>query len=88
MRESAIERHYKKLVEDAGGLFIKFNSTSHSGVPDRIVILPDSGSGDNIYFVEFKAPNQKPRPLQDYMIRKMRSLGCDVRVVDSKVKEL
>lgn len=84
MRESAIESHYKKLVEDAGGMFIKFTSPSHNGVPDRIVILP----GGTMYFVEFKAPNKKPRPLQRYVIDKIKKLGCEVKVVDRKVVSL
>lgn len=84
MRERDVEAHYKKLVEARGGLFIKFTSPSHSGVPDRIVILPDG----RIYFVEFKAPNKKPRPLQEHIINKIRELGCEVRVVDKKVDML
>lgn len=84
MRERDVEAHYKKLVEDTGGLFIKFTSPSHSGVPDRIVILPNG----RIYFVEFKAPNKKPRPLQLHIINKIRELGCEVRVIDRKVDKL
>lgn len=84
MRERDVEAHYKKLVEDIGGLFIKFTSPSHSGVPDRIVILPNG----RIYFVEFKAPNKKPRPLQLHIINKIRELGCEVRVIDRKVDKL
>lgn len=84
MREREIEEHYKKLVEEKGGLFIKFTSPSHNGVPDRIVIMPSN----RIYFVEFKAPNKKPRPLQQHTIDKLRSLGCKVKVIDSKVDSL
>lgn len=84
MREREVEAHYKKLIEDAGGLFIKFTSPSHSGVPDRIVILPNG----RIYFVEFKAPSKKPRPLQLHIINKIRELGCEVRVIDRKVDKL
>lgn len=84
MRESEIERHYKKLVEEAGGMFLKFLSPSHNGVPDRIAILP----GGKMYFVEFKAPNKKPRALQVHVIEKIRKLGCDVRVIDRKVASL
>lgn len=84
MREKEVEAHYKKLVEEKGGMFIKFTSPSHSGVPDRIVILPNGC----IYFVEFKAPNKKPRPLQVHIISKIRELGCEVKVVDRKVDSL
>lgn len=84
MKERDVEAHYKKLVEDAGGLFLKFTSPQCSGVPDRIVILPDN----HIYFVEFKAPNKKPRKLQEHIINKIRQLGADVRVIDRKVDRL
>lgn len=84
MREKEIEAHYKKLVEQAGGMFIKFISPSLNGVPDRIVLLPNG----KIYFVEFKAPNKKPRPLQVHIINKIRELGCEVKVIDRKVDKL
>lgn len=84
MRENEVERHYKKLVEDAGGMFMKLNSVTHSGVPDRIVLLPNG----IIYFVEFKAPGKKPRALQQHVINQMRKLGQDVRVIDRKVASL
>ena len=84
MREKDIEQHYKKLVEKEGGLFIKFTSPQNSGVPDRIVIMP----GGKIYFVEFKAPGKKPRPLQQYIIEHIRKLGCEVKIIDRKVDKV
>ena len=57
---------------------IKLNSTSTVGLPDRLVILKDK-----IIFVELKAPGKKPRAIQEVMIKRLKALGCDVRVVDS-----
>jgi hypothetical protein len=50
-----------------------------TGLPDRLIILP----GGVIYFVEFKAPGQTPRKIQQYVITKLRNLGATVYVIDS-----
>ena len=39
VRESDIEKYLKNLVEEKGGVCWKFTS-SVSGVPDRVVLLP------------------------------------------------
>ena len=78
VRESQIEKDYCDQVKKAKGLAIKLVSPSMSGLPDRLIIFKD-----NIYFVEFKAPGKKPRPLQQYIISKIINLGVRVYVVDS-----
>lgn len=52
----------------------------NAGVPDRIVILPFN----RVHFVELKAPDKKPTPLQLVQHRKLDTLGCRVWVIDSK----
>ena len=39
VRESDIEKYLKSLVEEKGGVCWKFTSST-SGVPDRVVLLP------------------------------------------------
>ena len=39
VRESDIEKYLKNLVEEKGGVCWKFTSST-SGVPDRLVLLP------------------------------------------------
>ncbi|MFD2446400.1 VRR-NUC domain-containing protein [Bacillus sp. CGMCC 1.16607] len=80
MQEKAIETYLRDQVKKAGGKAYKFESPGNDGVPDRLVILPKN----KIYFVELKAPGKKPRPLQVKQMRDLSSLGCDVRVIDSK----
>jgi hypothetical protein len=83
MRESTIEKAFKKRVEkDLGGLCEKFLSPGKNSVPDRIVTLP----GNRIFFAEIKAPGKKPSKKQerDHAIR--RALGCIVFVIDSMEK--
>jgi hypothetical protein len=76
VRESEIEKDYCNQVKKMKGLAIKL--TSMAGLPDRLIIIPN-----DIYFVEFQAPGEKPRPLQQFVINKLRSLGAKVYVIDS-----
>jgi len=78
MMEKEIERYLRQRVEKAGGLCLKFTSSS-AGVPDRVVIL-----GGETFFVELKAPGKKPRPLQARVIEGMVLKGARVEVIDSK----
>ena len=61
------------------GKAYKFVSPGNSGVPDRIIVLP----GGKIGFCELKRPGGKTSKLQDVQIKKLKSRGCFVRVVDS-----
>lgn len=78
-RERDIERKLKYQIEKEGGLCWKFLSTI-SGVPDRICLFP----GGVIVFVETKKRGEKPRPLQERVIGKIRKLGFRVEVIDSE----
>lgn len=80
MRERNIEVYLRDRIKSAGGLALKWVSPGNSGVPDRIVIMP----GGRIVFVELKAPGKKPTELQKYQQERLRALGCDVRVIDSR----
>ena len=82
MEENKIERYLKKQVELLGGLALKFVSPGVSGVPDRIVLLPQG----KIIFIELKAPGKKVRPIQEYRIKIIRALGFRVEIIDSTEK--
>jgi len=58
----------------------KWVSPGNNGVPDRIVIVP----GGRVVFVELKAPGKKPTQLQQFQQDRLRAMGCDVRVIDSR----
>jgi len=77
MRESDIERSLEDKVRKAGGLTYKFCSPNNPGVPDRIVI----SSAGKIIFVELKTEIGRLARIQDWQIRRMRELGCDVRIL-------
>ena len=78
MLEKNIENKLTTAVKKAGGIAPKFVSPSFAGMPDRLVLLPDGVCA----FVEVKAPNKKPRPLQKARHRLLKKLGFKVYVLD------
>ena len=78
--ERDIERYLVRRVKDLGGVAYKFTSPSRRGVPDRLCVFPDGIS----VFIECKAPSKKPTVLQTHEIERLRNLGQQVFVVDSK----
>ena len=77
MREREIEKHLIDEVKRRGGLCEKWISGT-AGWPDRLVLLPDGVCA----FVEVKAQNKKPRPLQKARHRLLKKLGVKVYVLD------
>ena len=78
MLEKKIENKLTLMVKKTGGIAVKFVSPSLTGIPDRLVLLPDGV----IAFVELKAPGKSPRPLQLSRHRLLRTLGFKVFVID------
>jgi len=79
-RERNIEAYLRDEMKKVGGWVPKWRSPGNNGVPDRIVFAP----GGRIVFVELKAPGEKPTPTQKVQHERLRALGCDVRVIDSR----
>ncbi len=83
MLEKTLERKLKKRVEALGCLCLKFESPGYSGVPDRIILLPEG----EVWFVEMKAPGKKERHRQEYVQKQFRNRGIRVfSSVDSEEK--
>ncbi|MFH6636528.1 VRR-NUC domain-containing protein [Streptococcus suis] len=78
MREKYVEQALVKSVKARGGICPKWVSPSFSGVPDRLVFLPNGKFG----LVEVKAPDQKPRMLQESRHKLFERLGFTVYVID------
>lgn len=78
MKEKYIEQQLAKEIKRCGGICPKFVSPGFDGMPDRLVLLPFG----RIAFVEVKAPNKKPRPLQEARHRLLKRLGFNVYVLD------
>lgn len=87
MRESTIERHLVKRVKELGGEVRKVQFIGRRGAPDRLVMLPDPGPGsgtfNNAWWVELKAPGVKPEPHQVREHARMQRMGQRVVVIDS-----
>lgn len=79
MRESRIEKVLKNKVQDMGGIALKFVSPGMTGVPDRIVLIPNG----KVVFVELKASGKTMRPLQLKRKSQLEYLGFKVYLIDS-----
>lgn len=80
VRERDIEAYLRDEIQKVGGRAYKFVSPGNNGVPDRMILLP----GGRIVFVETKAPGKTPTALQTAQITKIRALGFQVYIIDSK----
>ena len=78
MLESKVETYFKRTIKDIGGLALKFQSGSVNGVPDEVVLFKGT-----TYFVELKAPNQKPRANQRAIHRTFAKYGIIVHICSS-----
>ena len=79
MQEKFIEQKLVMEVKKRGGICPKWVAIGFSGMPDRLVFLPDRKFG----LVEVKAPGQKPRKLQLSRHKLLSSLGFHVYVLDN-----
>lgn len=78
--EKEIEQYLCKAAKRHGGFALKWVCPSWTGVPDRIIILPNGRIG----FIETKAPGKVPRPQQQLWLDRLRSLGFLAFKADSK----
>lgn len=78
--EKTVERYLRDQVRKRGGLALKLVCPGWAGVPDRLILMP----GGRAYFAETKDAGRKPRPRQRYVHDRLRALGFQVFVPDSK----
>jgi hypothetical protein len=77
IRERNVEAYFVRKVKEAGGETRKAAWIGRRGAPDRVVFL------NGTYWVELKAPGEKPRPEQLREHGRMRAHGAPVYVLDS-----
>ena len=82
MLEKELEQKFVKRMEQVGGLALKFTSPGHAGVPDRLLLLP----GGFAVFVELKREGARPRPLQEFMMKKLEKMGFRCLVVSTEAE--
>lgn len=80
MREKTIEQKLVQAVKAKGGIAPKFVSPGFSGVPDRLILLPDGKCG----FVEVKAPGRKATAAAEVKDTALRGLGFLVFILDDE----
>lgn len=80
MRESTVEAILVKGIKKLGGRAYKWVSPGNDGVPDRIVIVPDTSP----IFVELKTDTGKTSPRQDMQLAFLESCGQAVTVLHGK----
>lgn len=83
MREKLIEEKLVMEVKKRGGICPKWVAVGFSGMPDRLVFLPDGKFG----MVEVKATGKKPRPLQVSRHKLLSRLGFQVYILD-KIEQI
>lgn len=77
--ERDIEAKLVREVKRRGGLTYKFSSPGCTGVPDRIIIVPDKYY-PRVVFVELKTKNGTLKRNQVNQIHLMRDKGAEVHV--------
>lgn len=77
MLEREVEKKLVDGVRRMGGRAYKFVSPGNDGVPDRIVVLPDTSP----MFVELKTESGRLSRLQKVQITRLENLGQNVRVL-------
>lgn len=80
IREIIIEKALVEETERRGGLAYKLTVPGRRNVPDRLLLMP----GGRVIFVECKAPGEKPRAGQLRELERLRALGFQAEVLDSK----
>lgn len=69
-----------KWCKDRGIINRKMNGLGYRGWPDRMFLMPKG----QVVFIEFKVPGGKCTELQLYVQAKLRKLGYEVHVCETK----
>lgn len=80
MNEKLIEKKLREEVRRLGGLAIKWTSPSFTGLPDRIVLMPNG----RIRFAEIKTTGETLSDRQDIVKGQLEAMGFSYDVLDSK----
>lgn len=79
--EAKVVQRIKALVKSYGGEVRKVEWSGRRGAPDLLVLMPG-----HHFFIEVKAPGEKPRPEQLREHERLRAAGFDVFVSDGDLE--
>lgn len=82
MLEKQVEEYFRKQCQKEKWMCLKLSTPSFTGVPDRLVLLPNG----EVRFVELKAPGKTPRPRQLFVFNQLEKYLHKVAVLDTKQK--
>ena len=90
--EGKVEDYFVEQCEANGALVRKLAYIGRRGAPDRMVVWPPEDRNSYnpdlfttfVDFVELKAERKKPNDHQEREHKRLRDLGCNVFVIDSK----
>ena len=81
--EAKVVQRIKTLVKSYGGEVRKVEWSGRRGAPDLLVLMPG-----HHFFIEVKAPGEKPRPEQLREHERLRAAGFDVLVSDGDLESI
>ena len=81
--EAKVVQRIKALVKSYGGGVRKVEWSGRRGAPDLLVLMPG-----HHFFIEVKAPGEKPRPEQLREHERLRAAGFDVFVSDGDLESI
>lgn len=81
--EAKVVQQIKALVKSYGGEVRKVEWSGRRGAPDLLVLIPG-----HHFFIEVKAPGEKPRPEQLREHKRLRAAGFRVFVSDGDLESI
>lgn len=83
--EGKVVADIKAAMKELGCVVRKCQWVGHVGAPDLFIMVPGTVTKDagHHFWVEVKAPGEKPKPHQEREHRTMERAGCRVHVRDN-----
>lgn len=78
--EKYLEKKLREEVKKLGGLALKFQSQSYTGMPDRLILMPDGKA----YWAEIKTTGEELEPEQKTRKKMLEKMGFKVFVIDDR----
>ena len=79
-KEKSLEKSLREVTKKLGYLALKFSSSSYTGLPDRLIILPNR----QVIWVELKSSDKTLSKEQNSRKRMLEKRGHLVYIVDDQ----